>query len=270
MSFHSPQSSKNAPPSNRQILIVIGLFTAIIVLFFYLLGLLINNLIWLIPPALEQKLGAFIVPVYEKQAKPSAVQDTLNQLLDRLEYNLPQKQKQQRDYQVLYLPQSTVNALAIPGDTIVIYRGLLEQVESENELMMILGHELGHFVHRDHLRNLGNTLLLRLAIAYFVGDFGVFQSAIATSVQAVANAQYSQSQETQADQFGLDLLNKTYGHVGGATIFFERMNRQDRQNISFLSTHPAPAKRVKALQKTIKEDNYKIDKLTPLPKILLK
>jgi Zn-dependent protease with chaperone function len=47
------------------------------------------------------------------------------------------------------------------------------------------------------------------------------------------------------------------------------MNQQDRQNISFLSTHPAPAKRVKALQKIIKEDNYKIGKLTPLPEVLL-
>jgi Zn-dependent protease with chaperone function len=269
MSFHSPQSSKNAPSSNRQILIVIGLFTTSVVLIFYLLSSLVNNLIWLVPPALEQKLGAVIVPVYEKQAKPSDVQNTLNQLLDRLEDNLPEKQKKQRNYQVLYLPQTTVNALAIPGDKIIIYRGLLEQVESENELMTILGHELGHFAHRDHLRNLGNALLLRLAIAYFIGDFGVFQSAIATSVQTIANAQYSQSQETQADRFGLDLLNKTYGHVGGATIFFERMNQQDRQNISFLSTHPAPAKRVKALQKIIKEDNYKIGKLTPLPEVLL-
>lgn len=270
MSFHSPQSSKNAPPNNRQILIVIGLFTTTTVLIFYLLGLLINNLIWLVPPALEQKLGGVIVPIYEKQSQPSAIQDTLNQLLDRLEDNLPQEQKQQSNYQVLYLPQSTVNALAIPGDTIIIYQGLLKQVESENELMMILGHELGHFAHRDHLRNLGNAMLLRFAIAYFVGDFGVFQTAIATSVQAVANAQYSQSQETQADRFGLDLLNKTYGHVRGATIFFERMNQQDRQNISFLSTHPAPAKRVKVLQKTIKQEHYKLGKLTPLPRVLLK
>ncbi len=270
MSFHSPQSSKNAPSSNRQILIVIGLFTTSVVLIFYLLSALVNTLIWLIPPAIEQKLGAIIVPVYEKQAQPSDVQNTLNQLLDRLEDNLSEKQKKQRNYQVLYLPQTTVNALAIPGDKIIIYRGLLEQVESENELMTILGHELGHFAHRDHLRNLGNALLLRLAIAYFVGDFGVFQSAIANSVQAVANAQYSQSQETQADLFGLELLNKTYGHVGGATIFFERMNRQDRQNISFLSTHPAPAKRVQAIQRIIKENNYKIGKLTPLPKVLFK
>ena len=49
----------------------------------------------------------------------------------------------------------------------VIYQGLLAQAESENELMMVLGHELGHFANRDHLRGLGRALLVQIAIAAF-------------------------------------------------------------------------------------------------------
>jgi hypothetical protein len=62
--------------------------------------------------------------------------------------------------------------------------------------------------------------LLRIAIAYFLDDFRSFQGAIATSIEPIAKAQYSQSQEKQADEFGLFLFNKTYNHVTGATDFF--------------------------------------------------
>ncbi|WP_293094351.1 hypothetical protein [Moorena sp. SIOASIH] len=123
-----PQS-RNPPPSNRQLLILLGLFISFIVGVIWLLNLLINGLIGLIPPSVEQKLGAVIVPVYEQQAQPSPTQDTLNQLLARLEKQLPPEQSKQRDYRVLYLPEDTVNALALPGDVIVVYAGFLKQVD---------------------------------------------------------------------------------------------------------------------------------------------
>ncbi|GAB4534712.1 MAG: hypothetical protein Tsb0014_21150 [Pleurocapsa sp.] len=265
MSYHSPQSSKNAPASNSQIIIVIGIFVSAIALIFWLLNLLIHGLIGIIPPEVERKLGAVIVPVYEKQAQVSPQQDTLNQLLDRLEKNLPEKQQKQHNYQVLYIPEPTINALAVPGDRVIIYRGLLEKMGSENELMMVLGHELGHFAHRDHLRGLGNALVLRMTISLFLGDSSFFQNAIATAVKAIGNARFSQSQEKQADEFGLILLNKTYGHVAGATDFFTQLSKEKKRDVSFLSTHPAPQQRVKEMQKIIAKNNYKLEDKLPLP-----
>ncbi|MGB5709741.1 MAG: M48 family metalloprotease, partial [Waterburya sp.] len=165
MSYHSPQSSKNESESNSQILLIAGIFLGTGIIAFLLLNLLVNSLISIIPTAWEQKLGALIVPIYEEQAVISPQQKTLNQLLDRLEAHLPAKQQEQNLYQVLYIPEDTVNAIAIPGNKVIIYQGLLKEVGSENELMMILGHELGHFTHRDHLRSLGNVLLLRMTIS---------------------------------------------------------------------------------------------------------
>lgn len=167
------------------------------------------------------------------------------------------------------IPEDTVNALAIPGDRIIIYAGLVKQAQSENELMMVLGHELGHFAHRDHLRSLGQAVLMQIAIAYFVGDVGSIGSTAASSIAALSNAQYSQSQESQADEVGLTLLQQTYGHVAWATDFFARMSQKQALNIDFLATHPAPGKRVKELQQLIKQRNYKVDNKLPLPPTLL-
>ncbi|NEP33762.1 MULTISPECIES: M48 family metallopeptidase [unclassified Moorena] len=262
-----PQS-RNPPPSNRQLLILLGLFISFIVGVIWLLNLLINSLIGLIPPSVEQKLGAVIVPVYEQQAQPSPTQETLNQLLARLEKQLPPEQSKQRDYRVLYLPEDTVNALALPGDVIVVYAGFLKQVESENELMMVLGHELGHFAHRDHLRSLGRRLLVRTAIAYFVGDVGALESLAISGLATLSKSKFSQSQEQQADEFGLRLLQQTYGHVAGATDFFARMSHKRGASWDFLSSHPSPGKRVTRLQRLIKEQNYPLKERSPLPENL--
>jgi predicted Zn-dependent protease len=261
-------SDRNPSPSNRQLLILLGLFVGFIVGVIWLLNLLLNGLIWLIPPSVEQQLGAVVVPVYERQAKPSPAQDTLNQLLDRLETQLPPEQAL-RNYRVLYVPDSTVNALALPGDAILIYAGLVEQAKSENELMMVLGHELGHFAHRDHLRGLGRGLLVQIVIATFIGDIGSLQSAAVSAIAAVSRSQFSQSQEREADEFGLTLLKKTYGHVAGATDFFARLSKHEGADLAFLSTHPAPGKRVEELKRLIKERNYPLKERSPLPKTLI-
>jgi predicted Zn-dependent protease len=264
---YSP-SSRNPPPSNRQLLILLGLFVGFVAGIIWLLVLLINNVVWLIPVSVEQQLGALIIPAYEQQAKPSPAQDTVNGLLERLESNLSSEANQNRNYRVLYIPNSTVNALALPGDAIVIYSGLVKQMESENELMMVLGHELGHFAHRDHMRSLGRQLLIQIAIAAFLGDSSSLQAAAASGIVALSQSQYSQSQESQADEFGLTLLQKTYGHVAGATDFFARLDRQKGINFDFLSTHPNPGKRVEELKRLIQQRNYQIKERSPLPETL--
>lgn len=269
-STQSQYSSRNPPPSNRQLLILFGMLVGFIVFVIWLATWLINSIVWLIPPSVEQQLGALLVPVYELQAKPTPAQDTLNHLLNRLETHLPPEQRQQRDYQVLYIPDSTVNALAIPGDRIIIYSGLVDRVKSENELMMVLGHELGHFAHRDHLRSLGQQLLFQVAIASILGDGSWIQSVAASSIAALGSSQYSQSQEREADEFGLTLLQQTYKHVAGATDFFNQLSQQQDLSIEFLSTHPAPARRVVELKRLIQQRNYPIKERSPLPSTLQK
>ena len=58
--------------------------------------------------------------------------------------------------------------------------------------MMVLGHKLGHFANRDHLRGLSRDAMVRLALAAFLRDMGLV-GAIATDNAAVlTNAQFSQ------------------------------------------------------------------------------
>jgi predicted Zn-dependent protease len=257
-------TERNPDVTNQQLLILAGIFGSLIIGIIVIFWLLLNSLINWIPPEFEKQLGSLIVPFYEEKALASPTQDGLNQLLDRLETNWSSSQAQKRDYQVFYVAEPTVNAIAIPGDKIIIYEGLLQQMDSENELMMVLGHELGHFAHRDHLRSLGRSLLFKFILNYVFGNV----SNVSTIVENIGNAQFSQAQESKADEFALNLLNKTYGQVAGATDFFVKLSAEKNRNWSFFNTHPAPQKRVQQLEKLIKKQGYQMGEKSPLPQEL--
>ncbi|MEL6492041.1 MAG: M48 family metallopeptidase [Cyanobacteria bacterium J06634_6] len=260
--------SEDTPPANnRQLLTLLGLFLLGIGLAVGLALWLAGAVVWLIPTSVEQQLGRAIVPVYEAQSKPSATQDVLNELLDRLETHLPEEQAE-RDYQVLYVPEDVVNAIAIPGDRVIIYKGLLTDVESENELMMVLGHELGHFANRDHLRGLSRQVMLQLVLSGVFGDLGSVGAIATNSVSALSNAQFSQKQEKQADQLGLRLLAEEYGHAAGATAFFSRLaaegELQNLPGMAIFASHPPSAERVRAIEQQIEQQGYSIKETAPL------
>ncbi|SMH40610.1 MULTISPECIES: M48 family metallopeptidase [Cyanophyceae] len=255
---------RNPEASLRELLTLGSMFLCAIALLIWLLNFSVNWLIVQMPVSWEQRLGQALVKIYEPQAEPSPAQDELNALLDRLEAEIPTGAKEKRDYQLLYIPQHVVNAAALPGDTVLVYQGLLDQMDSENALMMVLGHEIGHFANRDHLRNIGRALVIRTVISSIFGDV----SWLGDVAQIVSTSRFSQAQEKQADEYGLDLLYATYGQVAGATDFFEAMSQKQGANWDFLATHPAPAKRVQHLKTLIQQRGYPIGEYTPLPEVL--
>ncbi len=257
-------SDRNPEPQSRDLFKLFVICIASLMAIIWGTFALGRAIVWWIPPSVEQQLGNLVLPAYSQQAKPGKTQDQLNDLLNKLESHLPPSNPA-RNYQILYIDQPVVNAAAVPGDRILVYQGLLDNAESENELMMILGHELGHFKNRDHLRGLGNALLLQIVFSSLFGDMGSVASIATTTVEALSRAQFSQQQETQADDVGLDLLYKQYGHVAGAVDFFDRI--RDRSDIPLLASHPAPASRVKHLKELIHDRQYPIQQKSPLQRL---
>ncbi|WP_330204921.1 M48 family metallopeptidase [Cyanobacterium sp. Dongsha4] len=258
MSFKSPIiENKNPEPNKRQLLTIFFLFGGTLTFLIFLIFYLFNQLIYLVPVEVEEKIGNLIIEQITPKQENSNISQQLNVLVDEIETLLPNQNNVKRNYQVIYIPENTVNALAIPSNKIIIYEGLLKELKSENELVMILGHEIGHFAHRDHLKSLGNMLLFKLIISSIVGDLDIFNSGVDLA-HILVNARYSQRQEMKADEFGLDILNKYYGHVGGAIAFFETLEKQENNSnkLSFFSSHPSPQNRIKNLQKIMEKKEY--------------
>jgi predicted Zn-dependent protease len=115
--------------------------------------------------------------------------------------------------------RSLVNAYAIPGGHIVVGRGLLELMESEDELAAVLGHEIAHVDNRHAIGSLQYQLASRKL------GLGSFYALGAPAVQ-LFEAGYTKEQELEADRVGLDLaVASGYSPAGAINIMkcFEQL-----------------------------------------------
>jgi Zn-dependent protease with chaperone function len=214
---------------------VAGLFLGLV--------LAIDLLVPLVPPVWEAKLFADFGPA-EFAEDPR--QASASRLLERLLVHVPEAPF---EYRLAVLEEEQPNALAFPGGLIVLTTGLLDGLESENELAMVVGHELGHYAGRDHLEGLGRGLALSLVIGIVSGAGDV--AGLATLAADMALRGHSREEELRADAFGLELVHAEYGHIAGATAFFERLPEAQGGVSEFLaeylSTHPMSSERIEAL-----------------------
>lgn len=141
------------------------------------------------------------------------------------------------------------NAMAFPGGLIIVTTALLDSVETENELAFVLGHELGHFRNRDHIRTLGRSVVLGIFFSTLNASEG--SVSLGFTISDLTLRRFSRDQESNADSFGLQIVNAEYGHVDESWRFFSRMIEDDHATsglFSYLSTHPATDDRIEELK----------------------
>ncbi|MEW6713208.1 MAG: M48 family metallopeptidase, partial [Candidatus Riflebacteria bacterium] len=245
----------------------INIFVRIILValaIYMFLGFIVDFAVPFIPISWENSLAGPIMDEVATMGKSSKKYDQaqVQKLLDSLSTLMPKEQ--QRPFKVFIVEKNEANALALPGGNIVVFTELLNGIKSENELAMILAHELGHFANRDHLRGLGRSFLFFIvSTALLGGDNSAVRSFMNSS--GILTNTYSRAQENNADRYALNLLVKKYGHAGGATDFFKRMAGQEMlpQLAHYLSTHPASNNRVAKLEEIIAAEKYEISPTLP-------
>ena len=251
-----PDDSVNIPKESillQAMKLGLSLF-AIVFVFYVTMVLLINVIVSSITPSQEKKLLSYISFDMNISNQESPY---LTEIKDKLVActDIPY------DVNILVSSEEVANAYALPGGTIHITKGMLSQLKTQNELAFIIGHELGHFKNKDHLKGLGHSLVL-LSLAMFIGDgYSILEHTF-----SVGGAKYSQSAELYADKVGLELLNCAYGSVTDATKTFERMGEGHTDWEFFLASHPNFDTRVQKMQELIIQENMDTTKASPILK----
>ena len=225
----------------------------ILLITYILLGFVVEIIVPYIPEKVEESLGKFYGKKYFGNEVKTESKEKIQKLLNDLVKEIPEK----KEYRVSIIESEHFNAFALPGNNIILLSGLLDKIESENELSFVLAHELGHFVHKDHLRGLGRNLVFFVLSEVFLGQESSVSKFIGRSLARV-EMEFSQTQEKAADLFALDLLYKKYGHAGGVLKFFNRANG------------PRLKRRLKAIAKNIQDKNYSVGNNIPLDKFFFK
>ena len=231
--------------------------TAIFVAIVVLLIFLIEVVLYFVPAEKEAALFRDWLPDDLVTVSPADERLYATQsLVDELAKHWPESPY---EFRVEIDTSDVANAMALPGGLIIVTEGLLNQVESENELAFVLGHELGHFRNRDHLRALGRGIVLSL---FFTVTAGGDVSGLGIKVSDLALRGFSRTQELDADAFGLDVVHAHYGHVGEAWRLFERWESRDGtllDIVTYTSTHPQPGDRIEELEQLALDNGWPID-----------
>jgi Zn-dependent protease with chaperone function len=236
--------------------LVVGL-TAIFVVIALALIFLIEIALYFVP--VEKEVEFFEDWLPEDLVTVSPGDDRLHQtqlLVDRLAFHWGDAPY---EFRVEIDDSDVANAMALPGGLIIVTQGLLDQVESENELAFVLGHELGHFKNRDHLRALGRGVVLSL---FFSVATGSDVSGLGIKVTDIALRGFSREQESEADEFGLALVYTHYGHVNEAWRLFERWDDGDDSfldAVSYMSTHPDSGDRIEDLEALATSERWPLE-----------
>ena len=260
---HLPNRHRRTPPKGRARLAAwaVAAVAAVGLQIGYLIPLLADNMANYIPPAGERALGEATfghirealddtglnpVPVCEGVAGVA--------VLDNLVVELGTDSDFPQVVSVSVLDHAMVNAFALPGGFVVLFRGLIDAAESPDEVAAVLAHEIGHMVSRDPtrhaLRSAGSIGLLGLLFGDFAGG-----AAVLFLTERLISAQYSQGAEAAADAFAHEVLGNAGISPGALGDMFESFRRKygDRSGVTahFLS-HPALGARIEAAQAAVK------------------
>lgn len=157
-----------------------------------------------------------------------------------------------------------VNAFACADGSIRVCAGLME-VMTDDEVLGVIGHEIGHVKNND-IKNAFKQALLTSALKDGISSQGGKAAALTDSqfgdlAEAFAGASFSQKQENAADDYGYKFLKECGKNPWAMALSFEKLESLFASSESgvmdrLLSTHPETAKRAKRMAEKATKDGF--------------
>ncbi|MDE7414675.1 MAG: M48 family metallopeptidase [Muribaculaceae bacterium] len=157
-----------------------------------------------------------------------------------------------------------VNAFACPDGSVRVFSSLMD-IMSDDELMGVIGHEIGHVIKRHSKNALKQQLLTgaaKDALGAADGRIAVLtDSQLGELGETLMSAKYSQKQESEADDCGYDFLVKNGLNPYGMAMAFEKLMGSEGETKQsaiqkMFSSHPDTKKRIEKMEKRAKKDGY--------------
>ena len=137
--------------------------------------------------------------------------------------------------------RSEANAITLPGARIYVFEGLIKAAANPDELAGVIAHEIGHVAHRDGTKSVLQAGGLSLLFGMLLGDF-IGGGAVVVAAKTVLRSSYSRQQETAADAYGAELMNKAGGDARALGTMLAKIGKASRAG----HDHPARPSRDQA------------------------
>ncbi len=234
------------------------------VLFFLgVIALLVCSYVWILPWTAERL--AMVVPnevderigetAFQQMAYAMQIDVERTAVLQRFGDQLQLSPSYKPVYHVVKDDQ--VNAFALPGGHIVVFSGILDKMDSADELAALLAHEATHVEERHSTRMIARSMAGYLFLSLLIGDVNAVVAVVAENANALRNLGYGRGLESEADGLGQEKLLENGVDPRAMVALLELLQREAMdmpQELSFLSSHPLT-------QERMDKANEKADKL---------
>lgn len=197
--------------------------------------------------AMVQRVGTQIADAVERYMRANGMEEQIEGY--EWEFNLVESKE--------------VNAWAMPGGKVVVYTGLLDLAQTEDQLAAVVGHEIAHAIARHGNERMSQGLLTTMggiALSQAVKDrpaqtreLLLMSYGIGSTVGVILP--YSRTQESEADRLGLIFMAMAGYNPEAAVTFWQKMAAQNEGASvpEFLSTHPADETRIENIREYLPE-----------------
>jgi len=155
-------------------------------------------------------------------------------------------------WEVNLIGSKEINAFCMPGGKIAFYHGILAKLQlDDDEVAMIMGHEVAHALLEHARERMGKTVTTRGLIELGSALFGLggLGNTIANYGGQLLTLRFSRDDESEADALGLVLAAKAgYRPAAGASLWRKMMDASKGAPPQWLSTHPSGDSRIRDIE----------------------
>ncbi|MDH5747989.1 MAG: M48 family metallopeptidase [Rhodospirillales bacterium] len=243
-----------------------GAVVSVFLLVKVLIPVLSDDIARAIPDGLYHRIGENVSAQVIKLLQLTGLADKTNPVcvygagtvvLDSLAARLAQGLDVGVPVDVTIVNSKIVNAMALPGGRIFVFRGLIDFALHGNEVAGVLAHEIGHVAKRHPMQQTVKQGTTSLLIGLLIGDI-TGGTAIAGMASTLINTSYSRDAEREADAIAVELMNRAGFSARQLGDFFERLQKKQggkyEKSMALVSTHPLTAERIDAVRRDAARD----------------
>lgn len=257
------RNGTNVSPVNhlKDFFILIGAVLSAFLLFIFCAGFFTEEIVNNIPEIYEKQLVSIISKELNKNNQFGELIDHPHERKVKFVFNKIVKTSKidHLPLEIDIVSYEVPNAMAFIDGKVLVSDSLLSIIDSENELAMVLAHEIGHYAHRHHLKSIGRLVILLFTGMIFFGQDPSLSEFTLGLLQS-SHLSFGRSQEIEADHYALKILDKLYGHTNGSEDFFAKLQEYQGNNNSlydeYNNTHPSNFNRIGSMKKYIRKNNF--------------
>lgn len=159
------------------------------------------------------------------------------------------------DWKINVINSKTVNAFCMPGGKIAVFSGIINELQlTDDELAMVMGHEIAHALHEHARERAAKGMLTNLGVIAVGILAGGSAGELARVSGGLMGLKFSRSDESEADLIGMELAARAgYDPRSGVTLWEKMSAKAKGAPPQWMSTHPSGQTRIADIKKHLDE-----------------